>query len=179
MYMTQTPEKLMTAFQNGVRDAMGQLYEQLVESLYCFLFRYTGEKEISIDTVHDVFETLQKKKNQYDVNRGTVKAFVFQVAYRQLVNKLNRRKKWRSLLPSLVPQERTRVSTEDRLAVQEALNSLSNPHRAVILLAYYDDMAQEDIAQILDIPVGTVKSRLHHAIQQLKTRVKEDFSHER
>ncbi|MDW0111183.1 RNA polymerase sigma factor [Sporosarcina aquimarina] len=177
--MTQTPEELMTAFQNGDRDAMGQLYEQLVEPLYCFLFRYTGEKEISIDTVHDVFETLHKKKNQYDVNRGTVKAFVFQIAYRQLVNKLNRRRKWRSLLPSLVPRERTRVSTEDRLAVQKALDTLSDPHRAVILLAYYEDMAQGDIAQILDIPVGTVKSRLHHAIQQLKSRLKEDFPHER
>lgn len=53
-------EEWMAAYQQGNQEAFAILYERLYESLYSFLFRYTREEQLSIDTVHDTFEVLQK-----------------------------------------------------------------------------------------------------------------------
>ena len=64
------------------------------------------------------------------------------------------------------------------MAIRQAIANLPEKQRAVILLAYYEDLAQEEIAQILSIPVGTVKSRLHNGIKSLKVALEGDFYHE-
>jgi len=132
-----------------------------------------------VDTVHDTFEVLQKKKNTFNAERGTVKSFLFQIAYRLLINKLNRRKRWQSILPFLVPTQKKTLQTEETLVIQQAIANLPDKQRAVILLAYYEDLPLDEIALILNIPTGTVKSRLHNAIKALKLELKEEFQHER
>ncbi|MEG0384019.1 MAG: RNA polymerase sigma factor [Solibacillus sp.] len=177
--MTWTNEQLMQQFQNGNLESLGILYERLHEPLYCFLFRYTKEEQVSVDIVQDAFEVLQKKKQHYVEVQGTVKSYLFQIAYRLLINKLNRRKRWQTLLPFLVPIERKSLQTEETLVIQQAILSLPDKQRAVILLAYYEDLPMNEIALILSIPIGTVKSRLHNAMKTLKLELKEDFQHER
>ena len=169
----------MQQVQKADTEALGILYKRLRDPLYCFLYRYTKEEQISIDIVHDTFEVLQKKKAVFDADKGTVKAFVYQVAYRLLINKLNRRKRWQRLVPFLVPTQPKTLLPEETLLIQQAIYALPDKQRAVILLAYYEDLPIADIAQILDIPTGTVKSRLHHAMKALKDALKEDFQHER
>lgn len=168
----------MLAYQAGDQEALSILYERFHEPLYCFLFRYTRDEQLSIDIVHDTFEIIQSKKHSFDITRGTVKAFLFQIAYRRMLNKLNRRKRWQTLLPFLVPIPNQKMPREEMLVIQQAVSNLPDKQRAVILLAYYEDLPQEEIAQILNIPVGTVKSRLHNAVKALKMELKEDFSHE-
>ncbi|GLC90549.1 RNA polymerase sigma factor [Lysinibacillus piscis] len=170
-----TNEHLMITYQEGDNEAFNQLYHQLHRPLYSFLFRYTNEEQLSIDIVQDTFEQLQKKRHDFDVAKGTVQSYIFQIGYRLLLNKLNRRKKWRSFFPFLVPIQATTFSTDDKLAVQQAIAKLPEKQRGVVLLAYYHDLQQEDIAKILEIPVGTVKSRLHQALKRLKEELKEDF----
>lgn len=172
-------EDLMIEYQEGNVEALSILYERLYEPLYCFLFRYTREEQISVDTVHDVFEVLQKKKHVYNVKKGTIKTFSFQIAYRLLLNKLNRRKRWQSVLPFLLPTYKKQLPHEDTLIIQQAIENLPDKQKAVILLAYYEDLTQEEIAVVLSIPPGTVKSRLHNAIKALKQALKEDFKNER
>lgn len=177
--MTWTNEELMQQVQQADTEALGILYERLRDPLYCFLYRYTKEEQLSIDIVQDTFELLQKKKATYDASKGTVKAFTFQIAYRLLINKLNRRKRWQKLMPFLVPTEPVKLAPEETLLVQQAIFALPDKQRGVILLAYYEDLPIADIAQILDIPAGTVKSRLHTAMKTLKEALKEDFHHEK
>lgn len=165
----------MLAYQQGEKEAFSVIYERLHEPLYCFLFRYTREEQLSIDIVQDTFEVLQKKQQLYEIGSGTVKAYLFQIGYRLLMNKLNRRRKWRTLLPFLVPIAAPIVQSDDKIVIQQAIAELPEKQRAVILLAYYEDLRQQDIAQILNIPVGTVKSRLHQAMQTLKQQLREGF----
>jgi len=174
-----TNEEMMLNYQAGDQEALSILYERFQEPLYCFLFRYTREEQLSIDIVHDTFEIIQTKKYAFDTTRGTVKSFLFQIAYRCMLNKLNRRKRWQTLLPFLIPTPKQSMPNEEILVIQQAVFNLPDKQRAVILLAYYEDLPQEEIAQILNIPVGTVKSRLHNAMKALKLELKEEFSHER
>lgn len=165
----------MLAYQQGETEVFSVLYERLHEPLYCFLFRYTTEEQLSIDTVQDAFVVLQKKKHLYQASSGTVKAYLFQIGYRLLMNKLNRRRKWRALLPFLVPVYTSVLQQDDKMLIQQAIAQLPEKQRAVILLAYYEDLPQQAIAQILNIPVGTVKSRLHQAMKALKNQLEGDF----
>ena len=105
--MNETNEQLMEQLQHGHVDALSIIYERLHEPLYCFLFRYTKDEQLSVDIVHDAFEMLQKKNQDFQREKGTVKSYLFQIGYRLLINKLNRRKRWQTLLPFLVPTEKS------------------------------------------------------------------------
>ena len=175
MSLMTSNEEWMEAYKGGDVVGLENLYNRLYEPLYCFLFRYTREEQLSIDIVQDTFERLQNIKDDFDHHKGTVKAFLFQIAYRLMINKLNRRKKWRTFFPFLTPTSSDRLSSDEKLTVQQAILKLPDKQRGVILLAYYHDLPQEEIAQILSIPIGTVKSRLHNAMKALKEELKEDF----
>ncbi len=74
-----------------------------------------------------------------------------------------------------MPTPKKTLQTEETLVIQQAIANLPDKQRAVILLAYYEDLPLEEIALILNIPTGTVKSRLHNAIKALKLELKEEF----
>ncbi|MBZ6024972.1 sigma-70 family RNA polymerase sigma factor [Bacillus cereus] len=163
-------EELMLAYQSGDKQAGERLYILIKPALYTFLYRFNRDEQLSIDLVQDTFLTLERKKHMYEIEKGKIKTYLFQIGYRLMINKLNRRKKWRTLLPFLVPI----FSHEDRLTVREAILKVPEEQRAVLILSYYHDMQQKEIAEILNIPIGTVKSRLHNGIKKLKQLLEVD-----
>lgn len=165
------PEAVMEDWQQGNEEAFEQIYTAFHRPVYAFIYRYTRDEPFSVDIVQDTFLRLQTHKHQYVSSKGTLKSYLFQIAYRLMVNKLNRRKKWRSLLPFLVPSQECTLHPAEKLTVQQAVSGLPDLQRAVILLYYYHDLPQKEIADILHIPLGTVKSRRHQAIQTLKTHL--------
>ncbi|WP_412759216.1 RNA polymerase sigma factor [Neobacillus mesonae] len=175
MTLIEREDELMIAYQNGDYAALDQIYTLLKPSLYSFIFRYTRDEQLSIDTVQDSFLKLQRYKHHYNPSSGKLKSYMFQIAYRLMITKLNRRKKWRAFLPFLSPITKEEFHHADRITIRDAVAKLPEIHRAVILLFYYHDMKHEEIARILDIPKGTVKSRLHRAIQLLKEELGGDY----
>ncbi len=174
MILIEREDELMIAYQNGDDDALGGIYNLLKQPLYSFIFRYTRDEQLSIDIVQDSFVKLQRYKHYYDPSKGKLKPYLFQIAYRLMIAKLNRRKKLRTYLPFLTPITKEEFHHADRMTIREAVVKLPDIQRAVILLFYYHDMTQKDMAEILDIPIGTVKSRLHKAIQRLKEEWERD-----
>jgi len=168
MRLNEREDELMIAYQNGDNTALEGIYTLLKQPLYSFIYRYTRDEQFSIDIVQDTFMKLQRYKNDYNPRNGKLKSYLFQIAYRLMITKMNRRKKWRSLLPFLAPTKNEEFHHSDRITVREAVANLPEIQRAVVLLFYYHDMPQEEIANILGIPKGTVKSRLHNALKKLK-----------
>lgn len=174
MRLIEREDELMIAYQNGDDEALDRIYTILRQPLYSFIFRYSRDEQLTIDLVQDTFVKLQRYKHDYNPKKGKLKSYLFQIAYRLMVTKLNRRKKWRSLLPFLTPIQTEEFHHSDRMTIREAVANLPEIQRAVILLFYYHDMPQEEIAKILGIPQGTVKSRLHTAIKKLKEELEGD-----
>lgn len=75
-----------------------------------------------------------------------------------------------------MPLLKKTLQSDERLVIQQAIINLPEKQRAVILLAYYVDLPLEEIAFILNLPAGTVKSHLHNAMKVLKLELKEDSS---
>lgn len=168
MTLSNYEDELMRAYQNGEEEALEKLYLLFQKPLYAFVFRYSRDEQLSIEIVQDTFVKLQQNKHRFDPSRGRIKSYLFQIAYRLMVNRLNRRKKWRTLLPFLFPAMKEEMPHIERITVREAIAKLPDMQRAVILLYYYHDLSYEEIAEILSVPEGTVKSRLHRAIKNLK-----------
>ena len=137
--------------------------------IYQFVYRYCQDEQLSIDIVQDTFVRFHKYEGQFDENKSSIKTYLFRMSYQLLVNRLKRRGRMKKLLPFLYQQEQAHgLSQDEKLTVQAAIQQLSNEQRAVILLTYYHDMTQREIAKILKIPIGTVKSRLHFSLKKLK-----------
>lgn len=168
MRLNEREDELMIAYQNGDNTALEGIYTLLKQPLYSFIFRYTRDEQLSIDIVQDTFVKLQRHKDDFNPKNGRLKSYLFQIAYRLMITKLNRRKKWRSLLPFLTPIQNDDNHHADRITIRDAVAKLPEIQRAVVLLFYYHDLPQEEIATVLGIPKGTVKSRLHVAIKKLK-----------
>lgn len=155
-------------------QTLEQIYLLYKDHLYRFVYRYSNDSQFSIDIVQDTFEKLMKKKHQYTPEKGSFKTYLYQIAYNTMMTKLKRRQKLRSLLPFLASELPPSIAMEETLTVQKAVHLLPEEQRAVILLTYYHDLSQKETARILAIPVGTVKSRLHHALKKLKADLEVD-----
>lgn len=158
---------------NPLEKALSMTFETIYlthkDSLYRFLYRYTRDEQLSIDLVQDTFVKFHKFQDRYDVTRASLKTYLFKIGYQLMINKMKRREKWQTLLPFLVKKEESFSDcTVEKITIQLAIKQLSEKQRAVILLIYYHDMTQEDTANILNIPIGTVKSRLSTAVKCLR-----------
>lgn len=149
--------------------SLEQLFAAYKTPIYQFVYRYCQDEQLSIDIVQDTFVRFYKYQENFDGRKSGVKTYLFRMAYQLMINRLKRRSRMKKILPFLYQQsQREGLSHEDRLTVQEAILQLPDEQRAVILLTYYHDLAQKDISKILEIPIGTVKSRLHASHKKLK-----------
>lgn len=148
--------------------AIEELFVTYKTPIYQFVYRYCQDEQMSLDLVQDTFIRFTKYQKNFDEQKSSMKTYLFKMAYQLMVNRLNRQNRLKKILPFLYIQNQTqRISTEDKLTIQEAVRRLSDEQRAVVLLTYFHDLKQREISEILGIPVGTVKSRLHAALRKL------------
>jgi RNA polymerase sigma-70 factor (ECF subfamily) len=161
---------------NGDREAFGKLYDCTIRDVSGTVRFLLEDKTNVEDVIQDIYLEVYTSLPKFDVARS-FRSWVIGIAVRQVHN--YRRKSWR-LFRLLEKKQRYAVSeTEpdfaggvvDRLDSQELIrqiDSLPYKHRQVIVLRYLHEYSQEEIARILDIPVGTVKSRIHAALRKLR-----------
>ncbi|WP_077619618.1 RNA polymerase sigma factor [Bacillus sinesaloumensis] len=161
-------EKAIIQFQQGDKEALEVIYNLYKAPLYQFIFRYTNNEQLSIDLVQDTFEKLQRKSHLYDVEKGKFKTYLYQIAYNTMMTRLRRQTLFRKLMPILADRQTHYENSDEKITIQTAIRALPEDLRAVVLLTYYHDLTQKEISAILQIPVGTVKSKLHRALKKLK-----------
>ncbi len=181
-------EDLLIAFRDGKRDAFGELVRRYQRELYGYLRRYLGDDHLADDVFQNTFLQVYVKSNQYEAGRP-VRPWLYTIATNQAVDALRRNGRHpttsldqtvreagdgelRSLMELLVsnacsPLDHVQAD-ERRLVVRAAVDQLPDFLRSVVVLAYYQGLKYREIADILEIPVGTVKSRLHAALVKLQ-----------
>lgn len=182
---TRTDQQLMVAYRSGESAAMEVLVKRHHEKLLRFLIRLVGERAAAEDVFQETFVQVHLSANSYDAERR-FEPWLFTIAAnkaRDLLRKNSRRRTldlsspvqgassggdgttFVDLLASstATPAAETSDAEKDRL-VQRAVSELPATLREVILLAYFQRMSYSQIADVLGIPLGTVKSRLHSAV---------------
>jgi RNA polymerase sigma-70 factor (ECF subfamily) len=149
---------------DGDFESLYHRYRNWVASL---AFRFTRNHDDALDVLQESFAYLARKFPTLHLT-ASMKTFLYP-AVRNLSLELMRKRRratHHEQLIDLLPAP-THV-TEDRVDLSIVLSSLSQMHREVLLMRIVDDMKLDEIATVLDIPLGTVKSRLHHALETLR-----------
>lgn len=186
-------QDLMRAYRAGETTALEVLVNRHHDKLMRFLLRLVGERAGAEDVFQETFIQVHLSANTYDAERR-FEPWLFTIAAnkaRDLLRKTNRRRTldlsapvsgsrgggdgatFADLIggPSLTPAAENISSEQERL-VQQAVSELPPTLREVILLAYFQKMSYNQIADVLQIPLGTVKSRLHSAVAAFSKRWK-------
>ena len=181
-------EELMMRFRAGETQAFGALVRRYERELYGYLRRYLGDGSLAEDVFQNTFLQLYLKSGQYEAGRR-VRPWLYTIATHQAVDALRRNGRRQAVSLELA-RETTPDGEADSLAatlegrgidpfeaavgqeqaerVRAAVARLPDFLRQVLLLAYYQGLKYREVAEALDIPVGTVKSRLHAALVKLQ-----------
>lgn len=170
MDSSPTPTALVLAAQGGDRAAFGALVEAHRRGTYATCLRLTGDPVEAEDLAHDTFVEAYLKIGQ--VKRAerfggwlhTVALNVCRMWLRRRVPQRQEVEVEELCVAEVVEEEDSSL----RRRMVSGLSTLSMPHRAVLVLHYWESMSYEAIAEFMNIPVGTVMSRLHRARQSLK-----------
>ncbi|HET8845862.1 MAG TPA: sigma-70 family RNA polymerase sigma factor [Ktedonobacteraceae bacterium] len=156
------------------RDALSEVYARFQRPLFRYLFYLLGQKELAEDILQEVMVIIWQKAHTF---RGaTAASWIFGIAHHQAFKALRRDASATLVdlqvaldLPDEAPGPETdllRQATYQELA--RALTCLTPEHREVLELAFFQDFEGKEIATIVGIPLGTVKSRLSYARRALK-----------
>ncbi len=171
----------------GNIDAYGKIVERYRGRLYNFVYRFVGERETAEDIVQDTFLRAFRKREEYRAI-ANFSTWLFTIAGNLAKSELRRRKRWR--LFSLhrddesdtgfeLPDESYRPDTmaESTIAdvqIQQAIQTLPENYRQVILLRDVEGLSYQEISEIVSCPVGTVKSRVNRARLKLQQKLKNE-----
>lgn len=156
------------------QDALYASYQRLERPLYNVVYRQLWQAEDCQDVIHDAYVRVWEKRDKVD--EITLDALVWTTALNLARNRL----RWRKLRrhEPLDDTLSAATVTEDFLATRrlyQALRQLPSVSREVLLLAEFSGLRGAEIAGVLGIPVGTVASRKHHAMERLKILLGENF----
>lgn len=160
-------ERDVTHAQIGDREAMARLVEANYDAVYRFCARRIGP-EAAADAAQETFLTAHKAIKKFQGN-STLRTWLFGIAHNHCrhISRKNRTVTWDWTMEQS-GSHNPEGSLIDRQALRTAMQTLSAEHREVVLLHEVDGLTYEEAAKVLDIPVGTVKSRLHHAFLRLR-----------
>lgn len=181
-------EELLAHFREGRREAFGVLLRRYEQELYGYLRRYLGDENLADDVFQNTFLQVYIKIKTYEPGRP-VRPWLYTIATHQAIDAQRRAGRQQvlsldqhreepldgkvgtlvALLESRQPSPmQTAEKEECRQTVRQAVEQLPCILRQVVLLAYFQGLKYREIADILNIPVGTVKSRLHTALLKLQ-----------
>jgi len=144
------------------------VFEQNKDAVYRFAWRMCGSATVAEDIAQEVFLTLLRQPGRFDPARGALRSFLLAVARNLALKRWRDEHRWNELQDEFTTPALDFESLETADAVSAAVASLPPLQREVLILAQYEELSLEEIARAVDAEVGTVKSRLHRARENLK-----------
>jgi RNA polymerase sigma-70 factor (ECF subfamily) len=173
----ESDEQLIEAINRGERGAFESLYYRYRDWVYNIAWRFTGNQQDALDVLQDTFIYLMGKFPGFTLT-ASMKTFLYPTVKHLAMNVRRKKRKFTSdedCLCELPAPEIKEGDSRSELAV--VLKVLPDEQREILLLRFVDDMELLEISAALNIPIGTVKSRLHRALQTLRedSRTREYF----
>lgn len=189
----QSDEQLLLLYRQGQDWAFAQLMERYQLELFHFLIRFTGSRAAAEDMFQEAFLQVHLSADTFDVEKR-FKPWLFTIAANKARDHLRRNNR-RKTVPLSAPisgqhgdqgqsftdllqaeltlpmEDMERQETQE--AVKEVVADLPDHLREILILAYFHQFPYKEIADVLNIPLGTVKSRLHSAVATFAQRWKQ------
>lgn len=166
-------ETLAKRLAAGDETALHELYAEYGKRLFAYALRLTNDQAKAEDVVQDVLVTVWRTADRFR-GEGRFIAWLLGIVHHTAMNAIRHSSipisdEMEDSLPSnSIPPESQTQRNQQGEWVRQGLESLDPEHRAVLELVFYQGLSLEEISQVCQIPLGTVKSRLSYARQHLK-----------
>lgn len=154
------------------REKAEKLFSWYSGYVFKTVFLLCKSKELAEDVTQETFIKIFQKYHLYNSEKP-LKPWIYKVALNTLRAEI-RKRKWLTLSPDIAEYQKDPNNTENEVIrkeyqelINEAIQSLSYKYREILILYYYNEFTHKEIAEILSIPIGTCKSRLHYAHKKL------------
>ncbi len=181
-------EELMQKIKKGDVEVFDILVRRWENRLFNVIYRITGDFETSRDIRQEVFLRVYQSAKGYRSD-GHFSTWLYRIAINCSINELRKRKR-RQTIPLNMPESGEGQTVQSELLddspgpeeviqqnelsehIRDALRCLPDEQRVVIVLRHYECLKFQQIASILNCPLGTVKSRMHNGLEQLRSKLK-------
>jgi RNA polymerase sigma-70 factor, ECF subfamily len=171
-------EELMALVQGGEVEAFEVIFDRHSTAAFSLAYRMCGRRSTAEDIVQDAFLSLWRSSSGYEPSRGSVRSWVLSVVHNRAIDAFRRQGSRDSrnvpdegIAERLPAPDATDVEVErrdDARQVRTALEELPPDQRQVIELAYFGGFTHTQIAEMLDLPPGTVKGRMRLGLTKMR-----------
>lgn len=172
---------LMLRVAQGDKQAFAQLYDRFSAPLYATAVRIVRDASEAQDIVHDAFVTVWDKAAAFEAARGTAFSWVVTLVRNRAIDRVRSRRRRAELLAESVPSDlgyqenapgssgsETATTNDEARAVRAAVATLPVDQRHALELAFFGGLTQEQIAEKLSEPLGTIKARIRRGLIKLR-----------
>ena len=172
-------QEIIIKAQNGSAEAFGLLVNAYSKRIYRAAYGFLRNMDDATDIVQEVFLRAFKNLASFDPKRPMY-PWLYRIARNLCLNKIQHKEygnsglpDWELRGPAKTPEEIT-MRNHDEEHLYHSIRRLSNPYREIIQLKHFQECSYQEIADILDIPIGTVMSRLYNARKKLREILEEE-----
>ncbi len=174
-YRKYNEDELVSLLRQKNQDAFSYLYDHYAGALNAVILRMVEDVQLAEDILQEAFTRIWNNFNQYDSNKGRLFTWMINLTRNLTIDTL--RSKGYKKQQKILGDEKSVSSYHDRsyspdkfdsIGLQKKVAQLKPEQKTIIDLAYFNGFTQEEISKALDIPLGTVKTRMRSAIIELR-----------
>ncbi len=172
-----SPEDLLTKVATGDRLAFSQLYDRLASRVFGLVKRLLRDHSQSEEVTQEIFFEIWQSATRYEPSKGGATSWILTMTHRRAVDRIRASqasrdrdtrigiRDWQPGVDSVAESVEIRVENE---RVKQALTRLTDLQRQAVTLAYYGGFSHSEVAEMLSVPIGTVKTRLRDGMIRLR-----------
>jgi RNA polymerase sigma-70 factor (ECF subfamily) len=164
--------EIVNLLKNGDKKAINLLYEYYADAIYGVILKVIKDENTAQDVLQESFVKFWKYSRKYDPSKAKLFTWLYRIAYNTAIDKTrslkNKNNKEVQIDASSVYRITSNALNQDVLDIQKHLNTLDEKYQVVINALFFEGMTQQEASEELNIPLGTIKSRLKIGLRELK-----------
>jgi RNA polymerase sigma-70 factor (ECF subfamily) len=165
-------QKIVQLLEKGDSTAINLLYENYADSLYGVILKVINDEELAQDALQETFVKVWKNSKKYDSKKAKLFTWLYRIAKNTAIDKL---RSYNNRFDKEVQIDKSNVYilpasnlNQDVLDLREHVAKLDEKYQIVLKALFFEGMTQQEASEELDIPLGTIKSRLKIGLRELK-----------
>jgi RNA polymerase sigma-70 factor (ECF subfamily) len=172
-----TEPELVDLLTQHQQSAFSYLYDNYSAALYGIILSIVPDRDLANDVLQEVFVKIWKQVTTYDATKGKLFTWMMNIARNASIDMLRskhyqRSKQNRELTEAVYEKGGSTSTNVEQIGLRKLVYSLREEYRVLIELSYFEGFTQDEISRKLNLPLGTVKTRLRSALIQLRELMK-------